>query len=112
MKTSLTARHFNMSDNVHDHAMVSMENLAKYFEHIVDVQMVLSKEKEHWEAEIIVGVPGTTLNAESQEDILFSAIDDAIAKAERQLKKYKSKYLHEKDMRAARQQGNPLKQHR
>ena len=106
MKTSLTARHFDMSDKVRNHAIVSMENLAKYFERIVDVQMVLWKEKEHWRAEVIVGVPGTTLTAESQDDRLFSAIDDAIAKAERQLKKYKSKYHHEKDRRDARQQGN------
>ena len=106
MKTSLTARHFNMSDNVHDHAMASMENLAKYFERIVDVQMVLSKERARWGAEIIVGVPGTTLTAESQDDLLFTAIDDTIAKIERQLKKYKSKFLHEKDRRDARQLGN------
>ena len=106
MKTSITARHFDMSDKVRNHAMVSMENLAKYFERIVDVQMVLSKEKEHWGAEVIVGVPGTTLTAESQNDLLFSAIDDTIAKTERQLKKYKSKFIYEKNRRDTRQQGN------
>ncbi len=112
MKTSLTARHFNMSDKVRNHAMASMGNLAKYFDRIVDVRMVLSKEKERWGAEVIVSVPGTTLTAESQDDLLFSAIDDAMAKAERQLKKYKSKVLHEKDRRDARQQGNSLKKRR
>lgn len=106
MKTSLTARHFDMSDKVRSHAIASMEALEKYFERIVDVRMVLSKEKERWRAEVIVGVPGITLTAESQDDRLFSAIDDAVAKAERQLKKYKSKYHHEKDRRDARQQGN------
>lgn len=106
MKTSLTARHFNMSDKVRDHAMESMAHLEKYFERIVGIQMVLSKEKERWGAEVIVGVPGDTLTAESQDDLLFSAIDDAMAKAERQLKKYKSKVKHEKGRREVQQQGS------
>jgi putative sigma-54 modulation protein len=112
MNTSLTARHFDMSEKVRNHALESMENLEKYFERIVDAQMVLSKEKERWGAEVILGVPGDTLTAESQDALLFSAIDDAVAKAERQLKKYKSKVLHEKDRRDARQHENSNKRHR
>ena len=91
MKTNLTARHFTMNDKVRDHAMESMSQLEKYFERIVGIQIILSKEKERWGAEVIVGVPGDTLTAESQNDLLLSAIDDAMGKAERQLKKYKSK---------------------
>jgi len=113
MKKSLTARHFDMSDKVRKHALESMEHMERYFERIVGIQMVLSKEKERWGAEVIVGVPGDTLTAESQDDLLFSAIDDAVAKAERQLKKYKSKVKHEKDRREAQQlSGTPGKRRR
>ncbi|MCK4772375.1 MAG: ribosome-associated translation inhibitor RaiA [Candidatus Latescibacteria bacterium] len=113
MKTSLTARHFNMSDNVRNHAIDSMAGLEKYFNRIIGVQMVLSKEKERWGAEVIVGVPGETLTAESQDDdLLFSAIDDAMAKAQRQLEKYKSKVKHEKDRREAKQYGSEPRKRR
>ncbi len=112
MKTSLTARHFNMSDKVQTHAIESMNHLERYFERIVGVQMVLKKEKERWGAEVIVSVPGDTLTAVGENDLLFSAIDVAMSKAERQLKKYKSKVLHERDRREAKQQENSHKKHR
>jgi len=106
MKTSLTARHFSIDDKVRNYAIESMVGLKKYFGRIVGVQMVLLKEKERWGAELIIGVPGETLTAVSNDDILFTAIDDAVSKAERQLKKYKSKVKHEKDRREAKQRGS------
>jgi len=108
MKTSLTARHFSINDKERSHAVEAMVGLEKYFGRIVGIQMVLSKEKERWGAELIIGVPGETLTAVSHDDILFTAIDDAVSKAERQLKKYKSKVKHEKDRREAKQHGAVL----
>lgn len=103
MKTSVTARHFDMSVKVRDHATDAMKGLEKYFERIVDAHIILSKEKERWSADIVIGVPGETLTAVSEDEILFTAIDDAAAKAERQLKKYKAKISHEKDRRDMQQ---------
>ena len=103
MKTSVTARHFDLTPQVHDHAINAMEGLGKYFERIVDAQLILIKEKSSWRAETIIGVPGETLTAESSDDQLFTAIDDATAKAERQLKKYKAKFDPQKDRRSIHQ---------
>ena len=91
MKTSVTARHFDLSPQVHEYAINSMEGLGKYFDRIVDAQMILRKEKKRWTVDAIIGVPGETLTAESEDDQLFTAIDIATDRAERQLKKYKAK---------------------
>ncbi len=103
MKTSVTARHFDLSPQVHDHAISAMESLGKYFDRIIDVQLILAKEKSGWRAETIIGVPGETLTAESEDGQLFTAIDDATDKAERQLKKYKAKFDPQKDRRSIQQ---------
>ena len=108
MKTSITARHFNLSDEIRDHATDAIEGLNKYFERIIDAHIVLSKEKDFWSAEAIIGVPGETLTAESEDELLFTAIDDAAAKAGRQLKKYKAKVSHEKDRRSVRQMSSGM----
>ncbi len=103
MKTNVTARHFELSDKVKDHATDAMNDLEKYFERIIDARAVLSKEKDSWSAEFIVGVPGETLTAEGSDALLFSAIDEAAARAGRQLKKYKAKIGREKDRRGVQQ---------
>ncbi len=103
MKTNVTARHFELTDKVKDHATEAMLELEKYFERIVDARTVLSREKDRWSAELIVGVPGETLTAASNDALLFTAIDDAAAKAGRQLKKYKAKIAGERERRELQQ---------
>jgi len=103
MKTSITARHFELSDKVRDHTTDAMNELEKYYERIVDTRAVLTREKDRWNAEFIVGVPGETLTAEGKDALLFSAIDEAASRAGRQLKKYKAKLGLERDRRDAGQ---------
>jgi putative sigma-54 modulation protein len=108
MKTSVTARHFDLTSEVHDHAINSIEGLGKYFDRIIDAHMVLKKEKKQWKVEAILGVPGETLTAEGEDDQLFTAIDVATDRAERQLKKYKAKLTREKDRREEQQKSAGL----
>ena len=103
MKTSVTARHFDISPQVHDHATNAMESLGKYFDRIIDARLILTKEKSSWRAETIIGVPGETLTAEGEDDLLFTAIDNATDRAERQIKKYKAKFDPQKDRRSIQQ---------
>ncbi|MFO7768799.1 MAG: ribosome-associated translation inhibitor RaiA [bacterium] len=99
MKTSITARHFDMSDNTREYTLEAMNGLAKYFDRISDAQAVFTREKDGWHAELIVGVPGRTLTSEGRADLLFTAIDEASGKLGRQLKRYKGKLSHEKSRR-------------
>lgn len=99
MNTSITARHFDMSENTREYTLEAMNGLTKYFERISDAQAVFTREKNGWHAELIVGVPGRTLTAEGRADLLFTAIDDASGKLGRQLKRYKAKLGHDKNKR-------------
>ena len=105
MRIRMTARHFEMSEGTKEYVTEAMDGLGKYFERIVDRQAVITREsEERWNAELIVSVSGKTLTSHATEDLLFKAVDEATEKLERQLKKYKAKISHEKDLRNIRQE--------
>ncbi len=104
MNTRVTARHFEMSETTKAYVENALVALEKYFDRILDSHLILVKERDHWRAECVVLVSGKTLTAEAVEDLLFRAVDDAVGKLGRQLKKYKAKLLHEKDRREIQQQ--------
>ena len=102
MKTSVTARHFDLTEITRNYVAEAMEGLGKFFDRINEIQVVLDQQKERWSAEITVGVPGRTLHAADTQDQLHPAIDQAIEKVLRQLEKYKAKVTRERDLREAR----------
>jgi putative sigma-54 modulation protein len=104
MDIRMTARHFDMSDVTKQYVTEAMNGVARYFDRIVDQQAILTREGERWNAELILNVSGKKLTAESTQDLLFRAVDEAAEKLERQLKKYKAKISHEKDRRQVMQE--------
>ena len=104
MSIRMTARHFDMSDATKEYVNETMDGLGKYFDRIVDQQVILTREGERWNAELILKVSGKTLTAAATEDMLFKAVDGAAGKLERQLEKYKAKISHEKDRRQVMQE--------
>lgn len=70
-----------------------LNRLTKVFERIVDVHVIIEDaESGQVKAELIVNVPGKTLTIEEKSRELTKAIDQAVAKMVRQLKKYKDKF--------------------
>lgn len=104
MKTRVTARHFEMNEETRNYVVEALDGLERFYGRIMDSRAILTREKDRWNADLVLSVSGATLTAESEDDLLFAAVDDAVAKLERQLKKYKAKVRHEKDRREAQQQ--------
>jgi putative sigma-54 modulation protein len=99
MRINITARHFKLSDELRDYTEKSVQRLKKYYEPIIDVDIVLSWEKRDRMAEINISVFGTILSAHERSEDMRKSVDRAVAKLERQLKKYKMKirgFEHEK----------------
>lgn len=97
MDIQVTARHFHVHDSIRSHAISSVESLAKYYDGIVNAEVILSFDPPHTHtkiAEITVSVWGQTLVAKEGAVEFPIAIDAAVEKIERQLKKYKEK-LHD-----------------
>jgi len=91
MRITFTARHFKTSDRLKEYAEEKVTSLKKYYDGILDVEIILDYIKLQQVAEIIVKVYGTCLKAVEKSEDMYKSIDLAVDKLERQLKKYKQK---------------------
>jgi len=99
MRINITARRFKMADELKQYAKQRVTHLEKYYDGIVDVEVILSWEKKDRLAEVNLSVHGGVLSAKERSDDMNKSIDGAIEKMERQLKKYKGRrhsFEHEK----------------
>ncbi|NIR48046.1 ribosome-associated translation inhibitor RaiA [candidate division KSB1 bacterium] len=91
MRISFTARHFKAADGLKDYAEKKARRLKRYYNGIIDCEIVLDYEKQDQIAEIAIKVYGQKLVAVEKTEDIFKSIDQAVDKLERQVKKYKGK---------------------
>ncbi len=91
MRISITARHFKATERLKKYAEEKVRRLKKYYDGIIDCEIILDYEKLNKVAEIAIKVHGQRLVALEKTDDVFKSIDLAVDKLERQIKKYKGK---------------------
>ncbi|MGB0721289.1 MAG: ribosome hibernation-promoting factor, HPF/YfiA family [Gammaproteobacteria bacterium] len=91
MQITVTGRHFDVTDPIRNYVNEKMERLERHFDHVHEVDVVLSVEKLDQKAEATVHVNGNTLHAEAHHEDLYAALDALIDKLDRQVRKYKEK---------------------
>jgi putative sigma-54 modulation protein len=99
MRVNITARHFKASDRIKQFIDNELNRLEKFYNGIIDCEVILSYIKNDQRAEIFLNVRGQTLTVAVNSDDMFRSIDSAVKKLERQLRKYKTKlknFTHEK----------------
>jgi putative sigma-54 modulation protein len=74
-----------------------LQKLKKYVDNAVEARVILSVEKFRNVAEINLAADGMNINAKEEEKDMRLAIDNAIVKIERQLKKHKEKIREHKN---------------
>jgi len=91
MKISVTFRNAEVENWQKDYVEERLEKLKKYIDNPVDARVVLSVEKFRNTAEINLTANGLNINSKEEEKDMHLAIDNAIEKIERQLKKRKER---------------------
>ena len=91
MRTSIAARRFKASDKLQEYANTEVRRLQKYFDNIIDCDIILSYQKENKTCEILLNVYGTVLKAKDETDDFYKSINRTVYKLEQQVKKYKEK---------------------
>jgi len=91
MRISFTARHFKPSDRLKEHATAQVEKLTRYYDGILEIEIVLDYIKQQQVAEVITKVYGTRLAVVEKSEDMYKSIDLAVDKMENKLKKYKGK---------------------
>lgn len=99
MQITFTARHFKASDSLKKYAEGEVKRLKKFFDGIVDCDVVLIKERSNQIADISLKVSNGVLAVKESSEDFYKSIDQAVEKLERQIKKFKGKirnHSHEK----------------
>ncbi len=94
MKISITARKFKARDELKTYIESEVESLGKYFDGILDVEVILSFQHQKdsiKNAEIIAKVPGQVLTSKNDAADFELAVRGAVEKIGRQLQKLKEK---------------------
>lgn len=91
MLKTITARHFDLSNEMKEKAEAEIDGLTKFFDNIISADLILNSEKHRKMAELKVKVYNQTLTATADTDDVYSSISSAVDKIKVQLKKYKGK---------------------
>ena len=91
MKISVTFRNSEGEEWQKEYAEERLTKLTRYIDNPVDARVILSVEKFRNTAEINLMANGLNINSKEEEKDMHLAIDNAIEKIERQLKKRKEK---------------------
>jgi len=91
MQVSVTFRKMEPSDSLKSYATDKVMRLKKYIDAPADVNVVLAKQKYRYIADIKVMTHGIMMRGEENSEDMYSSIDVALSKLERQARKYKDK---------------------
>jgi putative sigma-54 modulation protein len=95
MQVIVTGHHLEVTEALKAHIDAKFEKLARHFDNVTDVHVILSVEKLIKKAEATLKLNGATVFAEDHQEDMYAAIDEMVDKLERQITKHKEKHaLH------------------
>jgi putative sigma-54 modulation protein len=94
MNTKVTARHFELTDEIKSLAEENFASLQRFFENIISCHLILDVERHRKLAELQIKVYGQTLKSTEEADEMYASIESVFDKARAQLIKYKGKLKH------------------
>lgn len=92
MRTTITGRHFEISDAIRTYATEKAEKLERVFDGISEVEVLLKGEDRRFHCELIIHVankPNVVIDV--AHDSMYAAIDLAMDKAQRQVRRHKER---------------------
>ena len=105
MNIYLTGHHVEITPAIRDYVSGKLQRITHHFDHVIDVNVVLTVEKLDHKVEASVHVRGKDIHCESADADMYAAIDGLIDKLDRTIIKHKEKSLDH------RHSGPALKHH-
>jgi putative sigma-54 modulation protein len=91
MNLQLTGRHLEITPAIRDYVKEKFAKIKRHFDHVIDMNIILSVEKLQQKAEATIHVSGKNLFVECEDENLYAAIDMLVDKLERQVRRHKEK---------------------
>lgn len=102
MQINISGHHLDLTDPIRSYVNEKIEKLGRHYDHITNVQVILSVNKVRQIAEATISIRGGELFANAEDKDLYAAIDLLTDKLDRQLIKHKEKTSQHKHGNHAR----------
>ncbi|MDQ5877413.1 MAG: putative sigma-54 modulation protein [Pseudomonadota bacterium] len=104
MNLQISGHHLEVTPAIREYVTAKLERVTRHFDHVIDVNVILTVEKLKQKAEVTLHVPGKDIFVEADDGDLYAAIDNLVDKLDRQVQKYKQKLQdhHRSDKEAVR----------
>ena len=96
MRIQITGRGIEIPDDVANYAEDKIGKLDKYFNGIQSAQVIFSSQKTNRSCEVTIHASGKIIRAENKGSEFKESVDIVAEKLERQIRKYKEKFLSRK----------------
>ncbi len=89
MNLNVSGHHITVTPDLRDYVLGKLGRITRHFDHVIDVNVILSVEKLRQKAEATVHVRGKDIHVASDEADLYAAVDLMVDKLDRSILKYK-----------------------
>lgn len=91
MNLNVTGHHVEVTPALRDYITEKLKRVTRHFDHVIDVNVILSVEKLVQKVEVSVHVSGKAIFVQSEDADMYAAMDSLVDKLDRQILKHKEK---------------------
>jgi putative sigma-54 modulation protein len=92
MNLQLTGHHVDITPAIRNYVLSKLDRISRHFEHVIDVEVIMTVEKLDQKIEANVHLPGKDIHVEANDNDMYAAIDGLIDKLDRQILKHKERF--------------------
>ena len=91
MNVNITGHHLEVTPAIRDYVSSKLDRITRHFDHVIDVNVILTVEKLKQKIEANVHMRGKDIFVQSEDGDMYAAIDSLADKLDRQILKHKEK---------------------
>jgi putative sigma-54 modulation protein len=103
MNLSIIGHHLDVTPAIREYIHSKMARVLRHFDHVIDIQVMLSIEPLKHRAEITLHVRGKDIHCEASEANLYASLDLLIDKIDRKIIQHKDRTQNHHHLAAKRQ---------
>jgi putative sigma-54 modulation protein len=92
MNLHLTGHHVEITHAIREYVTGKLERINRHFDHVIDVNVVMTVEKLDQRIEANVHLSGKDIHVQSHDGDMYAAIDGLVDKLDRQVIRHKERF--------------------
>jgi putative sigma-54 modulation protein len=91
MNMNITGNHLDITPAIRDYVVAKLDRVARHFDHVIEVNVVLSVDKLRQKVEANLHTRGKDIHVEAIDGDMYAAIDALADKLDRRVRKHKER---------------------